>query len=103
MRPFPLRAARVAPALVIAALGLAACGSSSGGGGGGSASSGTTTHAGGATANGGATPSAASPGTPVHGGNLVIARTADSQSMNNTNVFDNESIWIFENIFPSPG
>jgi peptide/nickel transport system substrate-binding protein len=35
----------------------------------------------------------------VHGGNLVIARTQDSQSMNNTTVFDNESIWIFENIF----
>ena len=30
--------------------------------------------------------------------NLVIARTADSQSMNNTTVFDNESIWIFEQI-----
>jgi peptide/nickel transport system substrate-binding protein len=37
-------------------------------------------------------------GTPVHGGNLVIARTADSQSMNNTTVFDNESIWVFEQI-----
>jgi peptide/nickel transport system substrate-binding protein len=37
-------------------------------------------------------------GGPVHGGNLVIARTADSQSMNNTTVFDNESIWIFEQI-----
>src|SRR5215469_17031113 len=36
---------------------------------------------------------------PVHGGNLVIARTADSQSMNATTVFDNESIWIFEQIF----
>src|SRR6266566_1813304 len=35
---------------------------------------------------------------PAHGGNLVIARTADSQSMNNTTVFDNESIWIFEQI-----
>jgi peptide/nickel transport system substrate-binding protein len=35
---------------------------------------------------------------PVHGGNLVIARSADSQSMNNTTVFDNESIWIFEQI-----
>jgi ABC-type dipeptide transport system, periplasmic component len=35
----------------------------------------------------------------VHGGNLVIARTADSQSMNNTTVFDNESIWVFEQIF----
>ena len=34
----------------------------------------------------------------MHGGNLVIARTADSQSMNNTTVFDNESIWIFEQI-----
>src|SRR6202011_3478731 len=40
-----------------------------------------------------------SAGGPVHGGNLVIARTADSQSMNNTTVFDNESIWIFEQIF----
>jgi peptide/nickel transport system substrate-binding protein len=38
-------------------------------------------------------------GTPVRGGNLVIARTADSQSMNNTTVFDNESIWVFEQIF----
>src|SRR5215467_2522113 len=40
-----------------------------------------------------------SAGGPVHGGNLVIARTADSQSMNNTTVFDNESIWVFEQIF----
>src|SRR6267154_2780265 len=40
-----------------------------------------------------------SAGGPVHGGNLVIARTADSQSMNNTTVFDNESIWIFEQVF----
>jgi peptide/nickel transport system substrate-binding protein len=39
------------------------------------------------------------PGSPVKGGNLVIARTADSQSMNNTTVFDNESIWIFEQIY----
>jgi peptide/nickel transport system substrate-binding protein len=36
--------------------------------------------------------------TPARGGNLVIARTADSQSMNNTTAFDNESIWIFEQI-----
>src|SRR6266516_2330793 len=42
--------------------------------------------------------SGGSAGGPVHGGNLVIARTADSQSMNNTTVFDNESIWIFEQI-----
>jgi len=37
-------------------------------------------------------------GAPARGGDLVIARTADSQSMNNTTVFDNESIWIFEQI-----
>ena len=42
---------------------------------------------------------AAAGGTPVKGGDLVIARTADSQSMNNTTVFDNESIWVFEQIF----
>jgi peptide/nickel transport system substrate-binding protein len=41
----------------------------------------------------------AAAGTPVKGGDLVIARTADSQSMNNTTVFDNESIWVFEQIF----
>ena len=41
----------------------------------------------------------AASGTPVKGGDLVIARTADSQSMNNTTVFDNESIWVFEQIF----
>jgi len=35
----------------------------------------------------------------VRGGDLVIARTADSQSMNATTVFDNESIWIFEQIY----
>jgi peptide/nickel transport system substrate-binding protein len=53
---------------------LAACGGSGGGTGGGQS------------------------GAPVRGGNLVIARTADSQSMNATTVFDNESIWIFEQI-----
>ena len=42
---------------------------------------------------------AAASGAPVRGGDLVIARTADSQSMNATTVFDNESIWIFEQIF----
>jgi peptide/nickel transport system substrate-binding protein len=60
---------------------IAACGSS--GGSGGSSTGG----------------SSASGGKPVHGGNLVIARTADSQSMDATTVFDNESIWIFEQIF----
>jgi len=43
--------------------------------------------------------SASSTGAPQRGGNLVIARTADSQSMNNTTVFDNESIWVFEQIY----
>lgn len=44
------------------------------------------------------TPTTAS-GKPVYGGNLVIARTADSQSMDKTTVFDNESIWVFEQIY----
>jgi len=63
---------------VSALVALAGCGGSSG------SSSGTT---------------AAASGAPTQGGDLVIARTADSQSMNNTTVFDNESIWIFEQIF----
>src|SRR4051812_30012296 len=37
-------------------------------------------------------------GQPQSGGNLVIDRTADSESMDKTTVFDNESIWIFEQI-----
>ncbi len=57
---------------------LAACGSggtsSSGGGGGGA-------------------------GAATRGGNLVFAAVQDAQSMNNTTVFDNNSIWIFEQIF----
>ena len=43
--------------------------------------------------------STASAGTPVYGGNLVIARQSDSQSMDATTVFDNESIWVFEQIY----
>ena len=42
-------------------------------------------------------------GTPTltitKGGNLTIARVADSQSMDKANVFDNESIWVFEQMF----
>ncbi len=38
-------------------------------------------------------------GGPVHGGNLIFDATQDAQSMNNTTVFDNNSIWIFEQIF----
>ncbi len=37
-------------------------------------------------------------GTPVRGGDLVIARTQDSTSMDATSVFDNESIWVFEQL-----
>jgi peptide/nickel transport system substrate-binding protein len=69
-------------ACLVAVTLVAACGSASGSGG-----------------SGGASGSSSSAGAPVKGGNLIIARTADSQSMNNTTVFDNESIWIFENIF----
>ena len=47
----------------------------------------------------GSSTQAAASGAPTRGGDLVIARTADSQSMNNTTVFDNESIWIFEQIY----
>ncbi|HET9897768.1 MAG TPA: ABC transporter substrate-binding protein [Streptosporangiaceae bacterium] len=64
-----------ASALVI----LAACGSG-----------GSTSSAGGS--GGGA-------GVPVHGGNLIFDATQDAQSMNATTVFDNNSIWIFEQIY----
>jgi peptide/nickel transport system substrate-binding protein len=63
---------------VAALLVLAACGSSGNGSSGGSKGS----------TNG-----------PVHGGNLIFAAVQDAQSMNNTTVFDNNSIWIFEQIF----
>ena len=35
---------------------------------------------------------------PVHGGNLVFANPQDAQSLNESNVFDNNSIWIIEQI-----
>jgi peptide/nickel transport system substrate-binding protein len=47
----------------------------------------------------GSSTSGSASGAPTRGGNLVIARTQDSQSMNNTTVFDNESLWIMEQIF----
>ncbi len=59
---------------------LAACGS------GGSSSSNASGGSGGS-------------GAPVHGGNLIFDAVQDAQSMNNTTVFDNNSIWIFEQIF----
>lgn len=37
--------------------------------------------------------------TPQLGGDLVIARVADSSSMDKTSVFDNEAIWVFEQMF----
>jgi peptide/nickel transport system substrate-binding protein len=45
-----------------------------------------------------ATHSTRAAATPVMGGNLVIARTQDSTSMDATSVFDNESIWVFEQL-----
>src|SRR5260221_12596458 len=70
---FSVRKALISVSAVIV---LAACGSGGSSGGGKSANSG-----------------------PVHGGNLVFAAVSDPQSMNNTTVFDNNSIWIFEQIF----
>jgi peptide/nickel transport system substrate-binding protein len=45
-----------------------------------------------------ASSSSASAGTPVTGGNLVFANPQDAQSLNESNVFDNNSIWILEQI-----
>jgi peptide/nickel transport system substrate-binding protein len=36
--------------------------------------------------------------TPKHGGSITIARIEDSQSFDKTNVFQNESIWLCEQI-----
>ena len=60
---------------------LAACGS------GGSSAAGNATSS-----------SSASAGTPVKGGNLVFANPQDAQSMDESTVFDNNSIWILEQI-----
>ena len=64
---------------------LAGCGS------GGSSSA--ASSAGGTTSS-----SSASAGTPAAGGNLVFANPQDAQSLNESNVFDNNSIWIIEQI-----
>src|SRR5580698_8812738 len=64
---------------------LAGCGS------GGSSSA--ASSAGGTTSSG-----SASAGTPVAGGNLVFANPQDAESLNQTNIFDNNSIWIIEQI-----
>jgi peptide/nickel transport system substrate-binding protein len=41
---------------------------------------------------------ASSSGTPKRGGSITIARVQDSTSFDKTNVFDNESIWVEEQI-----
>jgi peptide/nickel transport system substrate-binding protein len=51
------------------------------------------------TSSTGTTGGGSSSGKPVWGGNLTIANNADAQSMNNIDTFDNNSIWIFEQIF----
>ena len=47
---------------------------------------------------GGTSSSSASAGTPVKGGNLVFANPQDAQSLDESTVFDNNSIWIIEQI-----
>ncbi len=42
--------------------------------------------------------SATASGGPVHGGNLIFANPQDAQSMDESTVFDNNSIWILEQI-----
>jgi peptide/nickel transport system substrate-binding protein len=80
-RTFALKALAAVGAVAV----IAACGSSGG------SSSTATGGSGGSSSSGG--------GTPQRGGNLVFAAVQDAQSMNATTVFDNNSIWIFEQIF----
>jgi peptide/nickel transport system substrate-binding protein len=47
---------------------------------------------------GGTSSSSASAGAPVAGGNLVFANPQDAQSLDESTVFDNNSIWIIEQI-----
>jgi peptide/nickel transport system substrate-binding protein len=67
-------------ALALAVSGLAACGSSS---------SGSNTASGGSSA------------APQQGGDLTIVRPGDSVSFDNTMVFSNASIWVFQQILES--
>jgi peptide/nickel transport system substrate-binding protein len=68
---------------------LAGCGGSSG--------SNSNTGGGGGSGNQGSVPQD-NGGQPKRGGTLTIARIEDSQSFDKTNVFQNESIWLAEQI-----
>ena len=57
--------------------------------------SGGTSSAGGSA---GTSNNSASAGTPVKGGDLVFANPQDAKSLDEANVFDNNSIWIIEQI-----
>ena len=53
----------------------------------------------GSSPSGGSTSSSsASAGKPVEGGNLVFANPQDAESLDESTVFDNNSIWIIEQI-----
>lgn len=69
---------------LIAVLAVAGCGSSSNNGSGSGDGSPATRE-----------------GTPKRGGSLTIARIEDSQSFDKTNVFQNESIWLTQQIMES--
>ena len=56
---------------------------------------------GGGSSDSGGSGGSTSAGTPQPGGDVVIARTQESLGMDNINVFDNESIWIFQQMFES--
>ena len=89
-----------ATALTTVAAACSSSGSGSGGGGstvGGGGPSASSGSGGGDTVS--APPSSAPSGSITRGGDLVIARTIESQSMNKTTVFQNESIFVFEQLY----
>jgi len=81
VRPKRALAAALAGCCTVAV--LAACGSSASS----SAGSGSSTGTGSGSA---------SAGTPVKGGNLVFANPQDAESLDESTIFDNNSIWIIE-------
>ncbi|MGI3780229.1 MAG: ABC transporter substrate-binding protein [Janthinobacterium lividum] len=54
-----------------------------------------------ACADNGSTPATGGSGSTSTGGDLTIVRNADSVSMDNTMVFSNASIWVFQQMFES--